>query len=74
MGRERSFSLQASAALREASLIGDLSDTPGLLSQHGEHLVELIARVARLVADRGRPALRVPDSGPLRGPGPSACV
>ena len=58
MGANAAFS-PGQRGPREAGLFGDLSDSHGLLPQHGAHLVELIARVARLVADRGHPALRV---------------
>jgi hypothetical protein len=37
----------------QASFFGNLSDAHGLLPQHGAHLVELIAHVARLAADVG---------------------
>jgi hypothetical protein len=41
----------------QAGLFGDLSNAHGLLSQHGVHLDELFARVARFAAEVGVVAL-----------------
>jgi hypothetical protein len=53
---------------RQAGLFRDLSDAHGFLSQHVAHLVELLARVARLAAVVSAVAtpLRMLDAGPLR--------